>query len=94
MIEWYSSSALRRRCQAVRNLGYDGKTVIHPSHLAIVNEVFAPTADQIAAAERVIFALAEAQAAGRGVASLDGKMIDQVHLAAARKVLKQASGGS
>lgn len=85
---------LRRRCQAVRNLGYDGKTVIHPSHLAIVNEVFAPTADQIAAAERVIFALAEAQAAGRGVASLDGKMIDQVHLAAARKVLKQASGGS
>ncbi len=85
---------LRRRCQAVRNLGYDGKTVIHPSHLAIVNEVFAPTADQIAAAERVIFALAEAQAAGRGVASLDGKMIDQVHLAAARKVLKQASAGS
>jgi len=81
---------LRRRCQAARNLGYDGKTVIHPSHIEIVNEVFAPTAEQIAEAERVIGAMAAAQAEGRGVIRLDGKMIDQVHLSAARKVLEKA----
>jgi len=43
---------LRRRSQAARNLGYDGKTIIHPSHLEIVNEIFAPEAEQIAEAQR------------------------------------------
>jgi citrate lyase beta subunit len=81
---------LRRRCVAARNLGYDGKTAIHPSHIEIINEIFAPTAEQIAEAERVIEAMAEAQAEGRGVIRLDGKMIDQVHLSAARKVLEKA----
>ncbi|MGH9755147.1 MAG: HpcH/HpaI aldolase/citrate lyase family protein [Blastocatellia bacterium] len=81
---------LRRRCVASRNLGYDGKMAIHPSHIEIINKVFAPTAEQIAEAERVIEAMAAAQAEGRGVIKLDGKMIDQVHLAAARKVLEKA----
>jgi citrate lyase beta subunit len=81
---------LRRRSQSARNLGYDGKTIIHPSHIEIVNEVFAPTAEQIAEAERVIEAMAAARAEGRGVIRLDGKMIDQVHLVAARKVLEKA----
>ncbi len=85
---------LRRRCQAARNLGYDGKTIIHPSHIEIVNEVFAPTADQIAEAERVVAAMATARAEGRGAIKLDGKMIDQVHLSAARKVLQQAHRSS
>lgn len=81
---------LRRRSRSARNLGYDGKTIIHPSHIEIVNEVFAPTAEQIAEAERVIEAMAAAQAEGLGVIRLDGKMIDQVHLVAARKVLEKA----
>ncbi len=83
-------AGLRRRCVAARNLGYDGKTVIHPSHVDIVNQVFAPTAEQIAEAERVIETMESAHAEGRGVIRLDGKMIDQVHLAAARKVLEKA----
>ncbi len=81
---------LRRRCVAARNLGYDGKTTIHPSHIEIVNEVFAPTSEQIAEAERVVAAMAAAQTEGRGATRLDGKMIDQVHLSAAKKVLEQA----
>jgi citrate lyase beta subunit len=81
---------LRRRCVAARNLGYDGKTVIHPSHIGIVNEVFAPTSEQIAEAERVVAAMAAAQTEGRGATRLDGKMIDQVHLSAAKKVLERA----
>ena len=81
---------LRRRSLASRRLGYDGKTIIHPSHIEIVNEVFAPTAGQIAEAERVVAAMAAAQTEGRGATRLDGRMIDQVHLSAARKVLEQA----
>jgi citrate lyase beta subunit len=81
---------LRRRCQAARNMGYDGKAAIHPSHLEIINEVFAPTAEQIAEAERVIEAMESAQAEGLGAIRLDGKMIDQVHLSAARKVLEKS----
>ena len=68
-------------------LGYDGKTAIHPSHLETVNEVFAPTDAEIATAERIISALDAAP--GRGAIALDGQMIDQVHLAAARKMLTQ-----
>jgi citrate lyase subunit beta/citryl-CoA lyase len=81
---------LRRRSQAARNLGYDGKTIIHPSHIEIVNEVFAPTLEQIAEAERVIAALETAKAEGRGAISLEGRMIDQLHLSAARKLIEQA----
>ncbi len=81
---------LRRRCQAARNLGYDGKTVIHPSHIEIVNEVFTPTPEQIAEAERVVAAMAAARSEGRGATKLDGRMIDQVHLSAAEKLLERA----
>ena len=80
---------LRQRCQAMRNLGYDGKTIIHPSHIAIVNEVFAPSPEAIAEAERIIAAMDAAQAEGRGAISLDGRLIDQVHLTHAKKILNQ-----
>ncbi|MEP7271100.1 MAG: CoA ester lyase [Acidobacteriota bacterium] len=79
-----------RACQAARHLGYDGKTIIHPSHIAIVNEAFDPTVTEIAEAKRVVAALEEAAAAGRGAIALDGQLIDQVHLAQARKVLDRA----
>jgi len=81
---------LRRASQAARNLGYDGKTIIHPSHIATVNEVFAPSLAQIAAARRVVEAMEAAQAERRGAISLDGRLIDQVHLASAQRLLDQA----
>lgn len=83
---------VRRRATAARQLGYDGKTVIHPSHIEIVNEVFAPTSAQIAQAERVVAAMAAAHSAGRGAVMFDGQMIDQVHLTTAHQLLKQAAG--
>ena len=57
-------------------LGAVGKWAIHPSQIAIANEVFSPTADEIAQAERVIAAVREAEASGAGAASVDGLMID------------------
>jgi citrate lyase beta subunit len=83
-------AGVRQHSQAARNLGYDGKTIIHPSHIAIVNEIFAPTAKQLAEAERIIEAMKAAQAEGRGAISLDGKLIDQVHLSTAQKLLARA----
>lgn len=81
---------LRRSSQAARNLGYDGRTIIHPSHIAIANEVFAPSSEALAEAERIIAAMNAAQAEGRGAISLEGRLIDQVHLAAAKRLLAQA----
>ena len=81
---------LRRRSQAIKRLGYDGRTLIHPSHIDIVNEIFTPGEEQISEARRVVEAVEAALTEGRGVALLDGRMIDQVHLAAARKLLEHA----
>lgn len=81
---------VRTASTAARRMGYDGKTLIHPSHIEIANEIFAPTPVQLAEAERIVTALETAQASGRGAALLDGKMIDQVHLAAAQKLLAHA----
>lgn len=83
-------AGLRAASEASRRLGYDGKTLIHPSHIETANEVFAPTSTQLAEAERIVAVLEAAQAEGRGAVALDGKLIDQVHLAAARKLLAQA----
>lgn len=83
-------AGLRRASEAARNLGYDGKTVIHPSHLAVVNEVFTPTAEEIAEAKRILTAMDAAQAEGRGAIALDGRLIDQVHVASAKKILSRA----
>ena len=82
---------LHLECQAARRLGYDGKTVIHPSHIAMVNEAFDPTEAEINEAKRVVAALEEAAMEGRGAIALDGKLVDQVHLAHARKVLSRAT---
>ncbi|MFN0085550.1 MAG: HpcH/HpaI aldolase/citrate lyase family protein [Blastocatellia bacterium] len=81
---------LRRRSMASRRLGYDGKTVIHPAHIEVVNTVFKPSPTQIFNAERTIAAMDDARIAGRGVALLDGRMIDQVHFTAAKKLLERA----
>lgn len=82
---------LHLECQAARRLGYDGKTVIHPSHVEIVNDAFDPTEAEINDAKRVVAALEEAGMDGRGAIALDGKLIDQVHLAHARKILSRAN---
>src|SRR5262249_48609867 len=52
---------LRRSSRAGRNLGYDGRAAIHPSHLETLNEIFAPTPEQIAAAERIVTAMMSAE---------------------------------
>jgi malyl-CoA/(S)-citramalyl-CoA lyase len=65
-------------------LGIEGKWAIHPSQIELANDVFSPTAKEVERAERILVALKEAEAQGKGAASLDGKMID----AASEKMAK------
>jgi citrate lyase beta subunit len=81
---------LRAACRQGRDMGFDGKTLIHPDQLAVANEVFGPSPDEIATAEKHVAAFAEAEAAGRGVAVVDGRIVENLHAAAARRLLAQA----
>lgn len=82
---------LRRECEEGRDLGMDGKTVIHPAQLAITNEVFAPTPQEIELAQRQIIAFDDATARGDGVAVLDGRIVENLHIETARAILAKAA---
>ena len=71
-------------------MGFDGKTLIHPSQVAPANDVWTPSADEIEYAERVIAAFDEAVADGRGAVTVDGRMIENLHVDNARRVLAVA----
>lgn len=79
-----------REARAARRLGFSGKFVIHPSHVAAVNEAFTPTGEETARARRIIEAFDAAVAAGSGIAKLDGRMIDLPVVVSARRVLARA----
>ena len=74
-------------CLAARRLGFDGKTLIHPAQLEICHRVFAPSEDELEHARRVIEAFRQAAEAGDGVATLDGRLIEQLHVQSARRAL-------
>ena len=71
-------------------LGYEGKWAIHPSQVDLANEVFTPPASEVDQARRVLEALAEAAAAGRGAAQIDGRMIDAASARMASNVVETA----
>lgn len=83
--EGYKAAARR-----VAALGYEGKWAIHPSQIALANEVMSPPEKEVTRARRVIEALQEAAKAGKGAAQLDGKMIDIASERMARNVIEQA----
>ena len=74
-------------CRQGREMGFDGKTLIHPSQVEPCNAVFAPADDEVDLAERIIAAFEEAHAEGRGVVTVDGRMIENLHVDEARRVL-------
>jgi citrate lyase subunit beta/citryl-CoA lyase len=78
-------------CVQSRQLGFDGKTLIHPSQLEPCNRVFAPTAEAVEQAGRIIAAFQEAEAEGRGVVTVDGRMIENLHVEQARRTLALAA---
>ncbi|MBC2834288.1 HpcH/HpaI aldolase/citrate lyase family protein [Paragemmobacter straminiformis] len=83
-------AGLRAECEQGRDMGFDGKTLVHPLQLPVANEIFAPSPDEVTLARRQIAAYAEARAAGQGVAVLDGKIVENLHVAGAEAVLAKA----
>lgn len=81
---------LRTSCIQGKEMGFDGKTLIHPAQLGVTNEVFAPSSDEIALAERHVTAFAETEAAGQGVAVVDGRIVENLHVETAKKLLARA----
>lgn len=87
---YQDATGFERSCRIALAMGFDGKQCIHPAQLPIARSVFTPTAEAAAQAERVVAAYAEAAAAGRGAASLDGKMVDAANLRMAQVVASKA----
>lgn len=81
---------LRAECDQGRDLGFDGKTLIHPDQITVTNEAFAPSAAEIDLARRQIAAFAAVELSGQGVAVVDGKIVENLHVATARKILALA----
>lgn len=78
-------------CRQGFELGCDGKTLIHPNQVAGANATWSPSADDVERAERVIAAFTEAEAAGRGVVVVDGRMVENLHVDNARRTLAVAA---
>ncbi len=83
---------LRNECVEGAALGMDGKTLIHPSQIATSNEVYGPQAQQIAWAESVLEAFAQPENKNANVISLNGEMIERLHIEIAERILTGASG--
>ncbi|TQD33138.1 CoA ester lyase [Rhodobacter capsulatus] len=83
-------AGLKAECDQGRDMGFDGKTLIHPAQLEIANAAFAPSEAEIDLARRQIAAFDAAQAEGQGVAVVDGKIVENLHIVTARQVLAKA----
>lgn len=81
---------LRAECDQGRDMGFDGKTLIHPAQVDIANAAFAPSEAEVDLARRQIAAFEEAEASGQGVAVVDGKIVENLHVATAKATLAKA----
>jgi len=81
---------LKAECEHGRDLGFDGKTLIHPAQVDITNTAFAPTQYEIDLAKRQIDAFEESQKQGQGVAVVDGQIVENLHVVAAQRTIAKA----
>lgn len=85
-------AGLTRAAEIARQMGFDGKSCIHPGQVATIHEVWAPTADEIAWAEQVVRSWREQQGASRGIVVVDGEMIEALHVRLAERWLARQGG--
>lgn len=83
-------AGLRAECEQGRALGFDGKTLIHPAQLDIANAVFAPSPEELERARAEVAAFEEAEARGEGVAVLDGRIVENLHVETARRLIARS----
>lgn len=85
------TEGFRAVCQQGLELGFDGKTLIHPSQVEPCNEVFAPSPAELEMAAKIVSAFKTAQAEGKGVVTVDGRMIENLHVEQAERALSLAA---
>ena len=85
------AAGFRAVCQQGLEMGFDGKTLIHPSQVEPCNEIFAPSAAELEMATKIVAAFKAAQAEGKGVVTVDGRMIENLHVEQAERALALAS---
>lgn len=89
--DFKDEAGLMRECADGQAMGFDGKTLIHPSQIAPANQIFGIAADQLAQAQAIAGAFALPENQGRGVISLDGKMVERLHLEMAERLIEKAA---
>ena len=89
--QFKDEEGLRAECDQGRDLGFDGKTLIHPAQVAVTNECFAPSEAELDLARRQIEAFEELEKSGQGVAVVDGKIVENLHVETAKKTLAKAA---
>ncbi len=80
-------AGLKVECEQGRDMGFDGKTLIHPAQVEVTNTAFSPSDAEVELARRQIAAFHEVEASGQGVAVVDGKIVENLHVATARDTL-------
>ena len=85
------AEGFREVCRRGLEMGFDGKTLIHPSQVEPCNEIFAPSKAELEMAGRIVAAFKAAQAEGRGVVTVDGRMIENLHVEQAERALALAA---
>lgn len=85
--DFRNADGFRAECQQTRSLGFDGKTLIHPDQVAIANDVLSPDPAEVAWAHRIVAAFEAPDAQGKGVISIDGRMVELLHVEMARRTI-------
>ncbi len=88
----HDAEGFRRECVQGRDMGFDGKTLVHPSQIAPCNEVFSPSAEEIDQARRIIAVFELPENHAKGVVQLDGRMVERMHADIARRTIALADG--
>jgi len=88
--DFRDEEGFRAECEQGRTLGMDGKTLIHPSQVELCNAMFSPPETEVAWSRRVIAAFSAPENAGKGVITVDGRMVERLHLAMAERLVEIA----
>jgi len=81
------TAGFKRECEDGRDLGFDGKTLIHPSQIEPCNAVYSPAEAEVAQAKKIVDAFAQPENKGKGVITVDGRMVELLHAEIARRTV-------
>lgn len=84
-------AGLAAACQQGRALGFDGKSLIHPKQIAIANAAYRPSVEELASAQRIVAAFQQARSEGRGIITVEGRLIEALHVQQAARLLAEAA---